>query len=140
MTTEQHPTVDTTKATDDEFGPILVRVGPGGGRSQRFTGRQLVESRQVSKKTLDTVRVYLTRKGNYVVHRQSAEWADYGLVENWTKDWKNWRAMVSGDMDWGDFTVQVVDSLEALRELVPPKVHRTITDRALHPLTADLDA
>jgi len=146
MITETHPTPatvdttkpDTTKPDADGFGPITVKVGPGGGRFQRFTGRKVGESRQVSKKSVDTIRVYLTRKGNYVVHTQTSEWADYALAEHWTKDWKDWRSMI-GEQNWGDFTVEVVDSLDALRALVPPKVHETIADRARHPRTQDLD-
>ncbi|MGW6729423.1 EXLDI protein [Nocardia sp. NPDC055029] len=144
MTTETHTEapaiVDTVKPTADGFGPIVVKVGPGGGRTQRFTGRKVGESRQVTRKAVEVVRVYLTHKGNYVVQKQIAEWSEFSLPENWTRDWKNWRAMVGiGEQDWGDFTVEVADSLEALRDQVPPKVYLTIVDRVSHPLIQDLD-
>ncbi|MEV0769782.1 EXLDI protein [Nocardia salmonicida] len=152
MTTEPRPThdtdlavVDTTKpnTTDpdtDGFAPIIVKVGPGGGRTQRFTGRQVGESRQVTRKAIDTVRVYLTRKGNYLVHKQTSAWSDYNELGDWTEDWKNWRSILGkGEQSWGDYTTEVVDSLDALRPLVSPKVHLMIVDRAQHPLNHDLD-
>ncbi|MFD3747230.1 EXLDI protein [Nocardia sp. NPDC058633] len=146
MTPETHPNtaaVDTTgpKTTDnDGFAPITVKVGPGGGRTQRFTGRQVGESRQVTRKAIDTVRIYLTRKGNFLVHKQSSAWSDYNELGDWTADWKNWRSILGkGEQSWGDYTTEVVDSLDALRPLVSPKVHRMIVDRVQHPVNHDLD-
>lgn len=143
MTTETHPdtaAVDTTKPDNDGFTSITVKVGPGGGRTQRFTGRLVGESRQVTRKAIETVRVYFTRKGNFLVHKQTATWSDYNELGDWTQDWKNWRSILGkGEQSWGDYTTEVVDSLDALRPLVSPKVHLMIVDRVDHPLNHDLD-
>ncbi|MFD4462517.1 EXLDI protein [Nocardia sp. NPDC058480] len=150
MSTEPLPThdtdlvaVDTTKPTSpdaDGFAPIIVKVGPGGGRTQRFTGRQVGESRRATRKAIETVRVYLTRKGNFLVHKQTAAWSDYNELGDWTEDWKNWRSILGkSEQSWGDYTTEVVDSLDALRPLVSPKVHLMVVDRVQHPRNHDLD-
>ncbi|MEV0293146.1 EXLDI protein [Nocardia sp. NPDC050710] len=132
--------VDIEKGAPAEFEEIVLKVGPGGGRSQRFFGRQVGESRQITKEGVESVRVYLSRKGKYVVHRQQSDWSDFSMLGNWINDWKNWRSMIGlGDQDWGDFTVDVVDSIEDLRELVPAKTYRSIADVALNPRMQDLD-
>ncbi|WP_431953418.1 EXLDI protein [Nocardia lijiangensis] len=152
MTNDQHQSdappagaaVDIHKAGDfqevDDFPEIVLKAGPGGGRTQRFHGRRLMEARQVTKDGIEVVRVYRSRKGKYVVQRQFSEWTDFAVFTDFTRDWRNWRNMIGIDnQDWGDFTVTVVDSVEETRNLVPAKVYRTIADIAQHGTSQDLD-
>ncbi|MFD0366007.1 EXLDI protein [Nocardia sp. GCM10030253] len=135
--------IDLQKGAAGEFGEVVLKVGPGGARQQRFFGRLVGESRQYSKVAIETVRVYLSRKGKYVVQVHRSEWSDLAESTDWFKDWKNWknwRGMVGADeLSWGDFTVEVVDSLEQLRDRVPEKIYRTLVDVAAHPYSQDLD-
>ncbi|WP_194834024.1 EXLDI protein [Nocardia sp. XZ_19_369] len=137
--------VDFEKADPEGFGEVVLKVGPGSGRVQRFAGRRVGESTQVTKAGVELVRVYLSRKGKYVVHKQSAEWTDFSVVADWVKELKkmqkkNWRGGVDLDnQSWGDRTLEVVDSFEELRERVPAKIFRTLTDTSAHPPIEDLD-
>lgn len=76
-------TADTTPGTalastlPEGMKEIEVRVGPGGGRTQRFVGRQLAESQQVTKVGVEHIRVYQSRKGKLVVHRHYLDWSDF---------------------------------------------------------------
>ncbi|MEV0031812.1 EXLDI protein [Nocardia sp. NPDC050793] len=146
MTNDQHPafapaegdSIDIHKAGD--LQEIVLKAGPGGGRTQRFHGRRLIEARRVAKDGMEVVRVYQSRKGKYVVQRQFSDWSDFAVFTNLSLDWKNWRNMIGlGDQGWGDFTVTVVDSVEEVRELVPAKVYRTVADIAEHGSSQDLD-
>ncbi|MCP2289390.1 EXLDI protein [Nocardia amikacinitolerans] len=130
--------IDMDKSDDME--EIVLKVGPGGGRLQRFHGRRLAEARQITKDGAEVVRVYRSRKGKYVVQRQFTDWSAFAMLTDWTRDWKKWRSIFGiGSQDWGDFTVTVVDSVAELRELVPDKVYRTVTDIAQHGRLQDLD-
>ncbi|MFE7796340.1 EXLDI protein [Nocardia sp. NPDC057440] len=135
--------IDLHKGASEEFGEVVLKVGPGGARRQRFFGRLVGESRQYSKSGIETVRVYLSRKGKYVVYVQRSEWSDLAESTDWFKDWqnwKNWRGMLGADgLGRGDFTVEVVDSLAQLRDRVPEKIYRTLADVTEHPYSQDLD-
>ncbi|TQM28816.1 EXLDI protein [Nocardia bhagyanarayanae] len=124
----------------DDLEEIVLKAGPGGGRLQRFHGRRLAEARQITKDGAEVVRVYRSRKGKYVVQRQFTDWSDFAMFTDWSRDWKKWRTMFGlGEQSCGDFTVSVVDSVAEVRELVPDKVYRTITDIDQHGRLQDLD-
>ncbi|WP_330183455.1 EXLDI protein [Nocardia sp. NBC_01503] len=146
---------------------IELRVGPGGGRTQTFVGRLLSESQQVTKVGTEVVGVYLSRKGKFVVHRQYVEWSDFqqatkqayhtvradfvtarrnsdqsdfSPITHWVKEFKNWREMLGlGKDGYGDFTLDIVDSLDELRSRVPAKAFRIAADVVSNPASQDLD-
>jgi len=94
---------------------------------QRFVGRQIGESRQFTRGGVEAVRVYVSRKGKYVVHRQKSEWSDYSVLSGWIKEWKNWRNLLDIDApSWGEYTLEVVDTFGELRERIPAKMHRSL--------------
>ncbi|WP_433680998.1 EXLDI protein [Nocardia sp. CA-119907] len=139
--------VDVTKArpgeaiaAPGEFREILLEVGPGGGRKQRFQGRLLGQARSYTTDGVELTRVYLSRKGKYVVHRRISEWSDFAAV-SWIKDWKkNWRDIFDIDEQaWADYTVEIVESFEDLAGRIPSKIYRSLVDMTQHPQTEDLD-
>jgi len=139
--TESSATViDVTKTAPGQFREILLEVGPGGGRQQRFQGRLLGEGREYTKVGVELIRVYLSRKGKYVVHRRVSEWSDFAAL-SWIKDWKkNWREIFEiDDRTWADYTVEIVESFEDLAGLVPAKIYRSLADVTKHPQIEDLD-
>ncbi|WP_378737070.1 EXLDI protein [Nocardia brasiliensis] len=134
--------VDLEKGDSGEFDEVVVKLGPGGARVQRFAGRLLGESPQVTKAGIEVVRVYSSRKGKYVVHRRTAEWTDFSVMADWVKELKkkNWRNVLELDeLSWGDSTLEVVDSDEELRDRVPAKIYRTLVDVTEQPPIEDLD-
>ncbi|MFX0580657.1 EXLDI protein [Nocardia nepalensis] len=146
MTTDPNATdteatvIDVTKAVPGEFQEILLKVGPGGGRKQRFQGRLLGEARDYTKTGIAVTRVYLSRKGKYVVHRQASEWSDFAAM-SWIKDWKkNWREIFEiDDQTWADYTLEIVESFDELAGRIPAKIYRSLVDVRQHPQTEDLD-
>jgi EXLDI family protein len=149
MTTESNPPtstdtpiadIDVTKGDMDEFHEVLLKVGPGGGRRQRFFGKSLGEAREFTMAGVEVIRVYRSRKGKYVVHRQSSEWTDFATMTNWAKGRKNWREIFEPeDQTWADYTVDIIDTFEELASRVPPKIYRELVDPAAEPKVEDLD-
>ncbi|WP_405167307.1 EXLDI protein [Nocardia sp. NBC_01499] len=134
--------VDFEKGDSDEFREVVVKVGPGGGRAQRFVGRLLGASTQFTRVGVEVVRVYSTRKGKYAVHKQATDWTDFSVMTDWVKEFKkkNWRnGFELDDQSWGDYTLDVVDSVEELRELIPARIYRTLIDSTEQSPIEDLD-
>ncbi|WP_280267697.1 EXLDI protein [Nocardia wallacei] len=123
---------------DAAFGEITLKDGPGGLRIKRFTGRYLAEVREVAKTGIEITKVYRSRKGKFVIQRQQTDWSDFSTLSNFAADWKNWRSIL-GDGDWGDFTVEIVDSLDDLRAAVSPKLHRRVAAAVERPQAETLD-
>lgn len=124
----------------EDLRQIVLRVGPGGGRQQRFFGRLLGESREYGKVGITVVRVYVSRKGKFVVHRRESDWREMSVAIDWT-EWKNWRELLrpgSGEREWGDYTVEIVDSPAQLRGRIPEHIYRTVVDVAENPNSQDL--
>ncbi|MRH91614.1 EXLDI protein [Nocardia sp. SYP-A9097] len=164
---EPTPGALVTQDFPEGMSRVELRVGPGGGRTQSFVGRLLAESQQVSKVGTEVVNVYLSRKGKFVVHRHYIEWADFqqatklayhtakdefivarrnsdqsdfSPITNWVKEFKNWREMLGlGKDGYGDFTLDIVDTLEELRDRIPAKAFRTAADVVANPASQDLD-
>ncbi|WP_225729965.1 MULTISPECIES: EXLDI protein [unclassified Nocardia] len=133
--------IDLVKGAPDDFTEIVLRVGPGGGRRQRFFGRLLGEARQYNKSGFEVVRVYLSRKGKFVIHRRDVDWKDYARSADWN-DWTSWRDLfgfAAGQQDWGDYTVEVVNTFVELSGRIPERIYRTVADVAAHPSVQDLE-
>ncbi|MCM6776020.1 EXLDI protein [Nocardia sp. CDC159] len=143
MTTEpQQPAV----LDDERFEEILVKDGPGGLRAKRFVGRFLAEAREHTKTGIEVTKVYRSRKGKFVAQRQATEWLEFpnhaDLVAELKSDWRNWRNLLGFGPElpeWGDYTVEIVDSIEELRERISPKLYRRVAAAVETPRTDDLD-
>ncbi|MEU7765395.1 EXLDI protein [Nocardia sp. NPDC049190] len=117
----------------EDGGEIVLRVGPGGGRRQRFFGRLLGRSRRYSTVGITVVRVYLSRKGKFVVHRQESTWREMSVAIDWT-NWRELLAALGGDeRAWGDYTVEIANSPAELRGRIPDHIYRTVVDAAENP-------
>ncbi|MEV6323097.1 EXLDI protein [Nocardia sp. NPDC051787] len=132
---------DTEPGGVEDFREIVLKVGPGGVRRQRFFGTLLGESREYTKVGMDVVRVYVSRKGKFVVHRQESNWREMAAATDWT-DWKNWGRVLVGftgaDREWGDYTVEIVDTPAELEGRIPAHIYRTVVDVAENPSSQDL--
>ncbi|WP_194817308.1 EXLDI protein [Nocardia sp. XZ_19_385] len=141
MSTDPQP-VDVTKAPED-LEQITLKVGPGGHRAQRFFGKQIAEAYEASRAGVAVTRVYRSRKGKYVVHKRQSNWVELADVRNWETDWKAWVSQsinpLGNEPETGDYTVEILDTLEQLREHVPARTYREVADVVQHPSTQDLD-
>ncbi|MFI6870257.1 EXLDI protein [Nocardia sp. NPDC050406] len=138
--------------TDGEYTEYELRIGPGGGRRERFVGRKIGADRKFTKKSFAVFTVYQGRTGKFLVHRQESDWAGASqVVANWTRGVKSWRDLVDlgeegwrelidlGEDGWGEFTSEVVDSIGELRGRVPERLYRTVIDVVGKPSVQVLD-
>ncbi|WP_051023022.1 EXLDI protein [Nocardia pneumoniae] len=132
---------DAKRGGVEDLHEIVLKVGPGGGRRQRFFGKLLGESREYTKVGVEVVRVYLSRKGKFVVHRQESNWREMAAATDWT-DWKSWSVLLGftgHEREWGDYTVEIVDTPAELAGRIPEHIYRTVVDVAENPATQDLE-
>lgn len=121
---------------------IIVRVGQAGSRKQRFVGVSLGEWRESSDDgiVMDSYHVYRSRGGKFVLHTQHSDWNELSEQGNWLKGLGDWRTLLGiGSPNWGNFTLDVFETLEELRDRVPPQFFTMVVQAAEHPTVEDLD-
>ncbi len=123
------------------FEEITVRVGVGKGRRQRFVGVLLVEWGHSSKDRVEQFHVYLTRTGKIALHvERSPEFIHMAGPDGKAT---GWRKHLSQDQTWGQTpptaTLEVLDSVEALRGRVPDELYDLVAAAAEQPVVEDLD-
>jgi EXLDI family protein len=133
--------VDVEVGRREGFDEISVRVGPKAGRKVRFTGVLLGTWGNSTAGRAEIINVYRSRTGKFVVHIQrTPDWT--------TRDAEGkpggWRSRLGlGDFSWagstGESTLEVVDSVEALREKVPAELYDLVAVAAQQPVVEDLD-
>ncbi len=122
------------------YEEITVQVGPGVGRKQRFSGVLLGEWGHSTGSRVEEFRVYRTRTGKFVVHvKRSPDWS--WLPGSGSGSLRKYFGL--GDQSWGatqqESTLEVVESLDALRKKIPPKFYDMIAGMAEYPAVEDLD-
>jgi len=133
--------VDVEEGRREGFDEITVRVGPGKGRKIRFTGLLLGEWLNSSFTRVETFRVYRSRMGKFVLHVERSP--DYTMVDEQGKP-AGWRGYLGiGNISYGnspgESTLEVVGTLEELRERVPPQLFDMVAASAQQPAIEDLD-
>ncbi|MDQ2784662.1 MAG: EXLDI protein [Chloroflexota bacterium] len=117
------------------YDEITVKIGLGVGRKQRFSGVLLGEWGHSTGSRVEVFRVYRTRTGKFVVHVERSP------DHTWSGGWRGWIGV--GDQSWGftqkESTLEVVASLDALRETIPPELYDMIAGVAEQPAVEDLD-
>jgi len=137
--------VDDEEGKQAGYDEITVRVGPGRGRKQRFRGVLLGEWHSSTKDGYDVVRLYRTQKGRYAVHQErSAQHIATGPnAEKWSTGWRAWIGDWSSEQTVsvvpGSRILRVADSLEELREILPPELYSIVVAAADQPDVEDLD-
>jgi EXLDI family protein len=134
--------VDVEEGRAEGFDDITVRVGPAPGRKVRFIGVLLGEWVNTSPSRVETFRVYRGRTGKFVVHVERSP--DYTVVDAQGKR-GGWRANLG--LDWnasygttpGESTLDVVESLDELRERIPPQLYEMVARSAQQPIIEELD-
>ncbi len=134
--------VDIEEGRREGFDEIIVRVGPKPGRKVRFGGVLLGEWVTTTHSRVDTFRVYRGRTGKFVVHIERSP--DFTMLDGEGKP-AGWRAHLG--LDWNvsygttpaESTLEVVESLEELRERIPAQLYDMVTGSAKQPPVEDLD-
>jgi EXLDI family protein len=133
--------VDVEEGRGEGFDEIIVRVGPGKGRKVRFTGVLLGEWLNTSSSSVENFRVYRGRKGKFVLHVERS--GAYTMVDAEGKP-AGWRGYLGiGNISYGatpgDSTLEVIGTLDELREKIPPQLYDLVAGPAQHPAVEDLD-
>jgi EXLDI family protein len=133
--------VDVEEGRREGFDEIIVRVGPGKGRKVRFTGVLLGEWVNSSFSRVETFRVYRGRTGKYVLHVERSP--DYSMVDEAGKP-AGWRGYLGiGNISYGntpaESILEVVGSLEELRDRIPQQLYDSVAASAKQPAVEDLD-
>ncbi len=133
--------VDVEESRQDGFDEVVVRVGPGAGRKVRFVGLLLGEWADSSWDHYDTTRVYRGRSGKYVVHvERTPSWRATDS-QGKPAGWRGWIGIgdVNYTVDPGGSTLEVVETLEELKDKVPPQLYELVAKSADQPTVEDLD-
>jgi EXLDI family protein len=133
--------VDVEEGRREGFDEIIVRVGLGKGRKVRFTGVLLGEWVNTSFSRTETFRVYRGRTGKFVVHTERSP--DYSMVDAEGKP-AGWRGYLGiGNISYGsspgESTLEVVESLDALRDRIPSQLFDMVAGSSRQPAVEDLD-
>lgn len=132
--------VDLKDGRSEGYEEVTVHVGPAkGGRKQRFMG--MLVGQWASPGWSQVYRVYRTRTGKFVLHSaRSPEWASRDGEGNPVGGWRSWFGV--GNLTYtytaGDSTLEVFDSLEQMRDRIPPQFYEMLATIA-NPVVEDLD-
>jgi EXLDI family protein len=136
--------VEVEEGRREGYDEIVVRVGPGKGRKQRFSGILLGEWGRSTSQRVEVFRVYRSRTGKFVAHvERSAEWTTGPDSEKWATGWRSWVGNWSADQTWGmtpaESFLRVADTLDELRDMLPPELYDMVAEAAEQPIIEDLD-
>ena len=134
--------VDAEESLLEGFDEITVRVGVGTGRKVRFTGVLVGEWLGTRDKAADHTRVFRGRTGRFVVHvERSADWWAVDAEGKPAVGWRSWLGL--GDLRYGsspsESTLEVVDTLDELRDKVPPELFEMVARSAKQPTVEQLE-
>jgi EXLDI family protein len=133
--------VDVEEALHEGFDEITVRVGVGSGRKVRFTGVLVGEWVDTNPSRVASYHVYRGRKGKYVLHTErSPEWWAVDS-EGKPAGWRGWIGV--GNLRYGssprESTLEVIETLDELREKIPPELFEMVERSSRQPTVEDLD-
>jgi len=137
--------VEVEEGRKQGYDEIVVRVGPGLGRKQRFSGVLLAEWERSSNERSEVYRVYRSRGGKFVVHIERSEaYQNKGPnAEKWNTGWRAWVGDWSADQTWtrtpAESALKIAESLEELRDLVPAELYDLVAETTDQPTIEDLD-
>ena len=133
--------VDVEEGRREGYDEIIVRVGPVPRRKVRFVGVLLAEWANSSGSRYETFRVYRSRSGKFVLHiDRTAEWTAVD-AEGKPAGWRGYLGI--GNISYGsrppESTIEVVDTLDELREKIPPQLYDMVAASSERPAVEDLD-
>jgi EXLDI family protein len=133
--------VDVEEGRREGFDEIVVRVGLGKGRKVRFVGVLLGEWVNTSYSRVETFRVYRGRTGKFVLHvERSPDWTMVD-AEGKPAGWRGYLGIgnISYGSSPGESTLDVIGSLDELRERIPPQLYDIVAGFSQQPAVEDLE-
>ena len=133
--------VDVEEGRREGFDEIVVRVGLGKGRKVRFVGVLLGEWATSTSSRYDTYRVYRGRSGRFVLHIERSPSFTTVNEDGKPAGWRGYLGVgnVSYGSSPGESTLEVVESLDELRDRIPPQLFDMVAGPAQRPAVEDLD-
>lgn len=137
--------VEVEEGRQQGYDEIIVRVGTGLGRKQRFSGVLLAEWERSTNEVTETYRIYRSRSEKFVVHlaRSDAHIHTGPNAEKWRTGWRAWVGDWSANQTWthtpAHSTLRVAETLDELRDMVPEELYDLVVDLANQPAIEDLD-
>jgi EXLDI family protein len=137
--------VEVEEGRQQGYDEIVVRVGPGLGRKQRFSGVLLAEWGRSTNERTEIFRVYRSRSEKFVAHVERSEaYTNAGPdAEKWNSGWRAWVGDWSANQTWmctpAESSLRVATSLDELREILPAELYEVVADLADQPTIEDLD-
>jgi EXLDI family protein len=133
--------VDLEDGKLEGFKEITLRVGPGKGRKVRFTGVLLGDWGSIDGSREEHFRVYRSRKGKIVLHvERSPDWS-YKGADGKPAGWRSYLGL--GAQSWsfsaGESTLDVFDTVEELRDKIPPELYEMVAGMGDQSALEDLD-
>ncbi|MDQ3694467.1 MAG: EXLDI protein [Chloroflexota bacterium] len=133
--------VEAEEGRLEGYKEITVKVGSGVYRKQRFSGVLLGELGRSANQRVEVFRVYRSRKDKLVLHVERSPEAWAAGADNKRGGWRTFLGL--GDQTWGftqgESTLEVVDSLDALRAKIPAELYDMVAGVAVQPAVEDLD-
>jgi EXLDI family protein len=133
--------VDAEEARTAGYDQVTVRVGVGAGRKIRFSATLVGEWADTIDSRTERIRVWRGRKGRYVLHieREPQYWMED--AEGKPAGWRGYLGI--GNVRYGgapkESTLEVVDTLEELRQKVPQELYEMVARSSRQPAVEDLD-
>ena len=133
--------VDVQEGLKEGFDDVVVRVGVGTGRKVRFTGLMVGEWLDSRTKRAEHYRVWRGRRGKFVLHAERQP--DDRMVDSEGKD-AGWRGHLGiGDVRYGsapkESSIEVVATLDELRDKVPPELFDMVSRAARQPTVEEAE-
>jgi len=126
------------------FKEITVKVGSPPNRKQRFFGELLGEWGRQSKSRVEMYKLFRTRNNKFAVHiERSPDWMWERSTGNggWFERVTSYLGM--GDQTWGhtagEARLEVVETVDELREKIPPELFEMVKGALENPTVEDLD-
>lgn len=133
--------IDVEEGRQEGFKEITLRVGPGKGRKVRFEGVLLGDWGSSNGSREEHFRVFRSRKGKFVLHiERSPDWT-YRGADGKPAGWRSYLGL--GAQSWsftaGESTLEVFDSIEDLRDKIPPDFYEMVAGMGEQADLEDLD-
>lgn len=124
------------------FDEITVKVGAGAGRKVRFSGVLLGDWINTEGERFEHYRVYRGPTGKFAIHVERTEhWEMRDAEGNELTGWRAWTGigMASGGGSPAQASLEVVDTLEELRDRVPPQLYEMVAATVDQPYVEELE-
>ncbi|GAA2624838.1 EXLDI protein [Paractinoplanes durhamensis] len=137
--------VEVEEGRRQGFDEIVVRVGPGLGRKQRFLGLLLGQWERSANSGTESFSVYRSPSEKFVVHIERSE-AHQNVspgAEKWNTGWRAWVGDWSANQTWvrtpAESSLHVAATLDELRAILPAELYEHVVRVADQPPIEDLD-